>query len=129
MANTAGEYWAIPGLAAGADLSSHQYKVVKFASTAGQVIVSAAAANQHIGVLQNDPSAQGQPAAVASIGHCLALASASITQGAALTSDTTGRVVTTTTDAANLVGWAMETVSNANDLVMIRLAAPSRFNT
>ena len=54
----------ITGLVAGVTLASHQYKVVKFASTAGAVIPVAASTDVALGILQNDPTA-GQPALIA----------------------------------------------------------------
>ena len=114
-----GEYGTIPGLVATGDQSSNQYKVMAFGSTAGTVkAATTAATDTIIGILQNDP-ADGEPAEVAAWGVCKALAAASVTAGAALTTNSTGQVTVTTTDLDQVVGFAIEASSAAGDLIAI----------
>jgi len=51
-----GKYETIPGLLAGENLSASQYKVVKFASTAGEVIAASSETSLIAGVLMNEPA-------------------------------------------------------------------------
>lgn len=121
----AGEYWSIPGLLAGADLSAKQYYVVKFASTAGEVVASTAGSASHAGLLQNDP-ADGEVADVAVLGIALGYAEGAITVGDHVTSNSTGQVQTTTTANDHLIGTALEAATTAGDLIAIALA-PSNY--
>jgi hypothetical protein len=119
---TGGRYDSIPGLKASATLASSQYYVVKAASTAGEVIVGATAATDPVlGIVQNDPAA-GEVADVAFVGICKAAAEASVTYGSQLTTSTTGRVKTTTTDGDRIVGIALEASSAAGDIISVLLA-------
>lgn len=54
-------------LAAGADLSSEQFKFVKL-NASGQAVICAAATDLPIGVLQNKPDASGKTATVCVVG-------------------------------------------------------------
>lgn len=118
---TQGPYESIPGLLATGDLSSQQYKIVKLSTaTAGSVKVSAAATDDSIGVLQNDP-VNGQPAVVATGGVTKVLAEASVTIGAWVASSTTGRAKVTTTANDNVVGMALDASSSAGDLIRVLL--------
>lgn len=107
----------IPGLLAGADLSAKQYKAVKFASTAGEVIASAAVTDVHVGILQNDPT-DGQAAEIAGQGSIsLAYAATAIAQGAKLSANSTGVITYTTAVFAR----ALEAASAAGDLIKIEV--------
>ena len=64
-----GNYFTVPNLLAGASQASNQFKIMKFASTAGECIVGAASTDSIIGVLQNDP-ADGEVAEIAVCGVC-----------------------------------------------------------
>lgn len=109
----------IPGLLAGADLSAAQYKVVKFASTAGEVVLAASSVITNGFVLDNDP-ADGEPASVVYSGIAKAIAGTStITAGSKLGVDTTSRVVNTTTDNRFVIGVATEAASAVGDLISI----------
>ena len=66
MANH-GQIISVPGLLAGADLSAYQYRPVKLASTAGEVVAATANTDAVVGILQNDPT-DGQAASVAGVG-------------------------------------------------------------
>ena len=110
----------LPGLVAGANLAAAQYKVVKFASTAGQVIVVTATTSLAVGILQNDP-ASGQPAVIAGPGDvAIALAGASdIAQGELLGFDTSGRVVDHTTDGRFMIAQALAASAGFNDEIPV----------
>lgn len=75
-----GSYTTIPGLLAGANLSSSQYKIVKFASTAGEVVAATSTTSVIAGVLMNEP-ADGDIAEVACAGVAKVLMTASVTKG------------------------------------------------
>jgi hypothetical protein len=119
MAISRGPTQFIPGFVATGDLSSSQYKLVKISSTAGAVKVGAAATNDCIGVLYNDP-ASGEAAEIA-VGPVVAvLAEASVSAGTAVVCSTTGRVKGGAKSANNtVVGYALEASSSAGDLISI----------
>ncbi len=124
---TGGEYNTIPGLVAGADLSAAQFKVVKAASTGGAVVVGSAATDKCLGVLQNNPK-NGEAAEVAFLGVCKALAEASVTYGARVTSSSTGRVKVTTTANDTVIGHSLGTAStSAGDLIPVLLSGLFNF--
>lgn len=107
----------IPGLLAGADLSAKQYKAVKLASTAGEVVASAAVTDVSVGILQNDP-ADGEAASIAGAGSItLAVAATAITAGAGLSANTTGVITYTTATFAR----ALEAAAAAGDRIMIQV--------
>jgi hypothetical protein len=123
---TFSEQFRIPGLVATSDLSSHQYKVVKLASTAGQVKVSAAATDAHLGILQNDPAA-GEVASIAFVGVSKAVAAASVTAGSLLTANSTGQVKATTTGNDRVIGLALSASTNAGDIIRVMLSGLSNY--
>ena len=110
-------YFTIPGLDAGANLSAAQYKLVKLASTARQVILAAAKTDTVIGVLMNDPSAQGQPAEVACIGVVKLVAEASVSAGVNLVSNSTGQAQGSSTTDDDSFGVAITASTDAGDLI------------
>lgn len=75
-----GQQITIPGLKAGADLSTHQYKFVKLNAN-GQVVICAAATDVPIGVLQNKPDASGKAAQVCCVGVTKVNSDAALTAG------------------------------------------------
>ena len=87
----------IPGAHATGNLSSLQYQAVYLTEDFGVAgITDSNAANfaqAGIGILQDDPEADGEPASVAILGICRAKAGGTITQGAYLTLDNGGKVV------------------------------------
>lgn len=114
----------ITGLLAGADLSSSQYKPVKLASTAGEVIaataqVSTAAGGNPISVVQNDP-ADGEPALLPGIGDiCKAVAGANdITAGQLLTANSSGVL---DTSAGIVFARALEASSAVGDYIRVQV--------
>lgn len=110
----------ILGLLAGADLSAAQYKVVKFASTAGEVVAVNATTDSAIGILQNDP-ADGEPASIAgpgSIAKAIAGA-ADIAQGEFLGFNTTGQVVDHTTAGRWVIARALRASTAVGDYIEV----------
>jgi len=117
-----GKYFDVPGFVATGDLSSYQYYIVKHASTAGACkLATTAATDTIIGILMNDPT-DGQPAEIACVGVCMALAEASVAVGNPLTCSSTGRVKATTTDKDEIVGFAVKASAAAGDLIPIILS-------
>lgn len=116
----------IPGQTAAEDLSSSQYSVVTFASTAKQVKLSTAG-DQFAGVLQNDPES-GQEASVKATGFSLVKAGTSvISRGDSLAANSTGLAVNTTVDNADIFGIAYEDAAATNDLILALLQGPGRY--
>lgn len=121
-----GEQITLPGVVAGADLSAWQYKPVKFASTAGQVIKATATTDAIIGILQNDP-ASGEAADVAIAGVSKAITGTSVLAiGAAWTANSTG-VLATTSDNTRIGGFNLGSAAAAvGDVVVVRIQ-PARY--
>lgn len=95
MAETWGNQTRIPGLYVVGDLSAKQYHFVKYASTASVVKALAATTDVVCGILQDAPDASGEAASVCGLGVSLIVAGTStITAGALLTPDSTGRAKT-----------------------------------
>jgi hypothetical protein len=103
---------------AGADLSAAQYRLVKMASTAGEVIAAAAGTDDIVGVLQNDP-ADAEVASIGVGGILKLQVQASISVGDWLTSDSTGRGAATTTDGDVVIGHALEASTAAGDIIQV----------
>ena len=120
---SAKDYKSIPGLLAGADLSSSQYKAVMFASTAGEVVAADGPDNSMIcGLLQNDP-ADGEAADVAYSGIALGITeSTAIVFGNPVSSNTTGECQITPNDEAKVLGQALETSSAVGDIIKIMVS-------
>ena len=114
----------ITGLVAGADYSAAQYKAVKLASTAGQVVLATAADKAAISILQNDP-ASGAPALLPGVGDIAkAIAGANdIAIGdwlapnstSQLTDVTTGFVVAIALEASSAVGDYIRVMINPHE--------------
>ncbi len=104
----------IPGLKAGADLSGNQFYAVKPASTAGEVVAVGAVDDDCIGILYNAPE-DGEAAEVAAGGILKGKAGGSIAAGKPLGFNTTGKLVQSTTDQRQLVGYAVE-AADADDV-------------
>lgn len=121
MASTYGEYWTIPDKLAGANLASSQYKIVKAASTAGEVIVAAAGSDKILGVLMNDP-ADGEVAEVAVLGIVKCLAEASVAAGDHVAASTTARAKATTSANDHVLGIALDASGAAGDLIRVAVA-------
>lgn len=113
--------FTIPGLLAGANLTSSQYKIVKAASTAGEVIVGAAGSDKILGVLTNNP-ADGAVASVQFGGVAKVLAEASVSAGDHVACSATGRAKTTTTSNDHVLGVAVVASSSAGALIPVALS-------
>lgn len=126
---TFSDYVSVPGLLAGANLSTKQYYCVKAASTAGEVVL-AADPDVHtlMGLLQNDP-ADGEAADVAVLGIAKGICeSTAITYGAPVTTNSTGELQLSVTDEDKILGQALEASSAVGDIISI-LLCPSWFGT
>lgn len=121
MASTSTEGITFGGLLAGASLASSQYKIVKFASTAGEVVVGSAATDKLAGVLLNDP-ADGEEALLGIFGVFKCLAEASVTAGTAVTVSSTGRAKNISAITNTQIGVALDASSSAGDLIRVRVS-------
>lgn len=119
----------IPGLSAGADLSTHQYKFVKL-SASKTVILCAAATDVPIGVLQNKPTS-GREAAVCAIGVTKVSSDAALTAGTVIGTSADGQAdakVAGTDTTEYAVGVVVLASGAAGDLAtaVINCASPGR---
>ena len=113
------ERLTIPGLTVNSDLSSWQYKPVKFGSTADTVIAVSASTDTAVGVLFDAPDAAGMPATVIYAGITPMIAGTSaITAGQLVGFDSTGRI-----DPAHAakIGRALEDAGAIGDHVQVML--------
>lgn len=118
MTNIVGDHFTIPGLVASGNLSGAQYKLVKYASTAGAVVVVTASTNTNFaGVLLNDPTT-GQPAEVAPLGLVPVVTETAITQGTRVGFNSTGQAAS---GHAITIGRMHETTANTGDIGMVLL--------
>ncbi len=85
----------IPGLKAGADLSTKQFFAVKV-DTDGDVVL-AGAGEVAVGILQDKPAADGRAATVADGGVSKCVFGATVAPGALVMSDANGKLITATT--------------------------------
>ena len=114
----------IASFATTADLSSSEYLLVK-ASADGQVALATAKASDFVvgvltdGVADGSSSAAGVSVQIAGIAK--AKAGAAVAIGAALTCDSSGRAITTTTGGDNLLGRALTAASGANEIIEVLL--------
>jgi hypothetical protein len=111
----------IPGLVASGDLSSSQYRLVKYASTAGAVILAAGNTDKAIGVLYNEPT-DGQAAEIAIGPIVKAQGQASLSVNDYVAPDTTGRAEATTTTSDQVFGIVQEASTTAGDIVRIMVS-------
>lgn len=97
------------------DLSSSQFLGVALdGSNDNSVVLANAQTNVCIGILLNNPVA-GDDAEVALLGPTtFGIAGGSITKGAKLTVDASGKLIATTTAADQVVGIAMEGASSGD---------------
>jgi hypothetical protein len=122
--STGGYYLTIPGLSANSTgLASYQYYIVQTESTEGLVKLATSGTSKILGVLQNDPAAN-EPAEVAFIGVVKVAAEASVSIGDWVTSSSTGRAKTTTTDTNMAVGRALQASSTAGNIIRIQMGCP-----
>lgn len=124
---TYGEYQTIPGLIANSTgLTAKQYYFVQLESTGGIVKLSTSGTSKTIGVVQNDPAA-GEAAEVAWSGVFKAAAEASVAIGDWVTSSSTGRAKTTTTEG-DYCFIALEASSTAGNIIRL-VGSLSRIGT
>lgn len=101
-------------------LATKQFYIVK-QHTDGTAILSAAATDKHLGVLQNKP-AVGQAALVRFNGTTKVVSGGTIAVGAWVTADSNGKAVATTTDKDVVIGKYLGTASaSSGDIIEIQL--------
>lgn len=103
-------------LDAAANLSGSQYCFVKV-TAALTCNITTAATDFAAGVLQNTPSAAGRSATVQGAGISKVRSGAAIAAGDRLTSDATGRAITTTTAGNRVHGIALQAASAADQYI------------
>lgn len=104
---------------ASADLSSDQFKYVKLDGS--NQLALAGAGDAGLGILQDKPDAQGQAGTVMAGGVSKAVTGASYSEGAKLTPDASGRLVTATaTD--EIVANALSDSGGADELQEVLLS-------
>lgn len=121
------QYTTLAGLRAGADLSGSQFKLVKLASTAGQVVLagtlnSTTGPSAVVGVLMNAP-ASGEEAEVAIEGVVKVIAGTStIAVGDRIGSDSNSRASDAgTTDNVFYAGRALTAAGAVGDIITVLL--------
>jgi hypothetical protein len=136
----ADQNFKIPGLHAAADLSASQYKGVyltdDFEVTAITNSNVAAFAQAGIGILQNDPDADGQAAEVVAIGVCRAEAGGTIAQGAYLVLNNAGEVISGALEAdlasadRAVIGRALADAADGDIIdILVNFATPLPHDT
>jgi hypothetical protein len=83
----------VPGLVAGADLSSAQFRFGKI-NTSGKVVVATAAGEYCDGVIQNDPDAADKAVTLANGGVTKLVAGGAVTAGDRIMTDANGAAIT-----------------------------------
>jgi len=108
---------------AAADYSASQYCCVALSAEGPPPTATlASVAGQEVhGILQDDPDAAGRACSVKLLGTSKAKAGAAISFMAPLTCDSSGRVVTRTSNTDCHVGYAMRAASAANDIIEVLL--------
>ena len=103
-----------------ASLATKQFYIVK-QHTDGTVILSAAATDKHVGIVQNKP-AVGAAANIQIGGTAKVISGGTITVGAWVTSDSSGKAVATTTDKDVVIGKYLGSASAASgDIIEVQL--------
>lgn len=106
-----------PPLAAGADLSTKQYYIVK--QSAQTYVLSSAATDKHCGVLQNKP-ASGETCLVYNRGKVPVISVGVLAVGDWVTADAAGKAVATTSAADVIIGRALK-IAAAGDITEIEM--------
>jgi hypothetical protein len=106
-------------LLAGADLSTHQFKFVQAELKSGalKVVLAATAGQRVLGVLQDKPTADGNPCVVAGAGISKAVAGGPMLPGEYIATTNAGLAVTTSTTAHERVGMALEQATASGQIV------------
>lgn len=119
------EMW--PAVTAATDLRSFQYRVVRFAAaqtcSVASHALSAAATELPCGILQNNPNS-GEVASIAYAGPSKAVAGATLTARALLTTNGSGQVIDAVSGSI-VIGRAMEAVA-VSERASVMLAFPMR---
>jgi len=120
-------YGTLPGLTAGADLSSNQFQIGKLASTAGKVVLAGAIntttpATVFIGVIMNAP-ASGEEVEFAISGVAkVIVATSTIAIGDGIGSNSTSKGTDAgTTDNTHRLGRALVASAAPNDIIPVAL--------
>lgn len=102
---------------AGADLSTHQYKAVKYDGSGNLAVCGLGESAS--GFLQNDPNAAGKSGDVMKLGITRAIAGAAIaTKGLKLASDASGRVIVAST-GHHVIGISEGTAGALGDIIPV----------
>ena len=113
----------LPGIVAGADLSSAIHRFVVINSSGKAVLAGAGAAVD--GVLHNNPEAD-RAASIWMVGSVSKVeAGAAVAQGANVTSDATGRAVTAAS-GNYIAGRALQAAAGAGEFVPVAQNSPGR---
>ena len=119
------EYLTIPGLKANSTgLATSQYKIVKLASTAGQVVLNATStfAGNVVGVLMNAPAGNEEAEVAVSGVVKLIVSTSTIAVGDVIGCNTTSIGTDGgTTDNGSRLGKAIEASAAANDIISVLL--------
>ena len=99
------------------DLSAKQFFAVKLDAN-GKIVLAAAATDQVLGVLQNDPKA-AQVGQVRHLGITKAVAGAAITLGDEVISDAAGKVISTSGAGDRIIGHALEAAAADGDVISV----------
>jgi hypothetical protein len=122
------ETW--PAVTAAVDLSGYQYRVMRFsaaqACNVASHALSAAAEELPCGVLQNKPQS-GEAAAIAFAGASKAMAGASVTARALLTTNGSGKVIDAVSGSI-VIGRAQE-AGATDEIISIVLMPPVRWGS
>lgn len=118
--------WSLgTGVKTGADLSTHQYKIVKFDGSGDIVVATTKASDLLLGIIQDNPPS-GQACDVKCAGISKGIAGAAVTKGARLTTDGSGRAIAWSTGEVQ-IGIALSAAAAAGDeisvLIQIQLTA------
>lgn len=114
-------------LEAAADLSLHQYTVMRLSAANKCNVASLATDSSMMGVLINKPKSS-EFATIAYFGKCKVIAGAAITAGAVLTINSSGRAITVTSGNLEMnFGSALETAAANGDVIGVLLKPPARW--
>lgn len=102
----------LPGIVAGADLRTHQFKFVKLDSS-GNAVLASVAGEGVIGVLQNKPNV-GEAAQIMTIGVTRIIAAASQTLPAFICTDANAKAVVSATSGHERQGYLIEASGGAD---------------
>jgi len=113
----------LPGIEASGDMSSNQFRFVRIDGNGRAVL--AGAGESIVGVLQNKPSALGQPAIIWGPGSVTkVVAGGSVAASAVVTPDASGRAVGAAGDTY-IAGISVET-GGTSDLLTVLICQPGR---